>query len=297
MIARSYSISLTLACAALLNQAVTIPLQAQTTSPDLKTLSAGPFNLKAPPQWADSALVEKVPEKPLYSAAAWKSFNEDSLNTLKPSYENRPQHWAIRFPTLVLKGETFDKQNAGADPMAPQILIHQTDGWSTILETGGTDFQKASEARIRLRKSLTSLETEIPPRLTPSFVDGGLNFISLKKKLRFKGGHGYRFLTQWAIEHDLVSRGGLHYLFVGLSDDDSCHIIATFPLDSPGLPSSATEAEHLGYSAQRYEELTKNFTAYHEAAVAWIEQREKQFTPSLDALDRLIESLSAETWR
>lgn len=296
MKAHCYSISLTLTCVALLNQAITVPLPAQTTTPDVKTLSAGPFSLKAPPQWADSILVEKVPANPLYSAAAWKSFNEDSRYTLKPCYANRPQHWAIRFPKLVLKGEIFDKQNAGDDPMAPQIFIHQTDGWSSILENGAFDTKQAATTRTQLRESLTAFEGGLPNRLTPAFVDGGLNFISLKKKLQFKGGHGYRFITQWAIEPDLARRGGLHYLFVGLSDDDSCQIIATFPVDAPGLPSSTAEEEHLGYSAQRYEELSKNFPDYHAAAVAWLEKHEKDFTPSLDALDQLIKSLSAETW-
>ncbi|TDU66629.1 hypothetical protein EI77_03724 [Prosthecobacter fusiformis] len=272
-------------------------LGAQVTAPEIKTLSAGTFSVKAPAPWADSALVEEVPSHPLYSAVDWKSFQENARYTLKPGYENRPQHWAIRFPALVIKGQSFDKQNAGSDSVAPQILIHQADGWATILETGAADSAKAAETRRKFRQSLIAMDSGLPNSITPAFVDGGLSFLALKKKVRFQGGYGYRLMCQWTIEADLVRRGMLHYLFVGLSDDDSCQIIATFPLDCPGLPSDALEAEHLGYSAQRYEELTRNFEAYSTAAENWIKQHEKDFTPSLDALDRLIESLSADTWR
>lgn len=294
---RHFSI-LVLSLAFVLSQTPAL-LDAQTPAPttDGQSLIAGPFSVSAPHAWAASAYTEKVPSHPLYSAEDWKKLQESSLYTLKPGYDIRPQHWAIRFPALVLKGQTFDRQRAGGDPVAPQILIHQADGWSTIQERGEADPKKAAETRLKLRESLTALATEIPHDLTPVLADGTLGFISLKKKLRFKGGHGYRMITQWTFESDLIRRGGVHYLFIGLSDDDSCQILASFPVDVPDLPSAEVDAEHLGYSVQRYEELSQNINAYHDAAVAWIEKREKQFTPSLDALDRLIESLSADTWR
>lgn len=288
--------SLTLPLAVVLPQTTCI-LNAQSAANDVKTINAGPFKVTASQQWAATAYAEKIAPHPLYSEAAWKSFQEDQRYALKPSYGNRPEHWAIRFPALTLKGTTFDKQHAGEDETAPQILIHQTDGWASILENGAPNAKNVAETRRELRKFLTSMETGIPYSISPAFVDGGLSFVSLKKKLTFKGGHGYRLICQWDVEPNLVRHGRLHYLFVGLSDDDSCQIIATFPLDAPPLPSDAPDAEHLGYSTRRYEELERNFQAYSTAAGKWIQKHEKDFTPSLEALDRLIESLSADTWR
>ncbi len=270
-------------------------LQAQEFA--VKTLTAGPFSVKAPAQWAESALVEKVPAQPLYSAAEWRNLQENPSHVWKPAYANRPQHWAIRFPALALKGQAFDPKNAGDNPTAPQILIHQTDGWATIFENGAVDPEKAAKMRSKLSTSLADIDNVITEDLNPALADGSLSFICLKKKLCFKGGYGYRMLAQWTYEADLVRRKELHYLFIGLSNDNSCQILATFPVDVPGLPSPEVDAEHLGYSNERYEELSDNISAYHHAAVAWIEQREKKFTPSLEALDRLIESLSADTWR
>lgn len=278
-------------------QMVPCHLLAQVAKPDVKTLTVGPFSIKAPLQWADSAFSEKVQAQPLYSEAEWKSLQENSLYTLKPAYENRPQHWAIRFPALMLKEQTFDKQSAGDYPLYPQILIHQTNGWATIFENGVPNAKKATETRHNLRRSLATMQTGTPLQLSPAFVEGSPSFLCLKKQLNFQGGHGYRLICQWTIEPDIMRRGELHYLFVGLSDDDSCQIIATFPVNLPALPSSKTEEEHLGYSTNRYGELVQNIDTYSTAAVSWLTEHEKDFTPSLDALDRLIESLSADTWR
>jgi hypothetical protein len=57
----------------------------------------------------------------------------------------------------------------------------------------------------------------------------------------------------------LGRRGLLHYLFLGLSDDDSCPIIATFLLALPGLPDDSRKATHLGCSNIDYEKLSKEF--------------------------------------
>lgn len=275
----------------------TCGLHAQSAASDGQIILAGPFKVTAPLNWAATAYAEKIAAKPLYSEAAWKSFQQDPRYALKPGYATRPEHWAIRFPALILKGTTFDKKLAGDDETAPQILIHQTDGWASILDNEVPNAKNAAETRRQLRKHLTAMETGIPYSISPAFVDGGLSFLSLKKKLIFKGGHGYRMICQWDYEANLVRRGKLHYLFVGLSDDDSCQIIATFPLDGPHLPSEAPDAEHLGYSTKRYEELERNLQAYGTAAKKWIQEHEKDFTPSLEELDHLIESLTADTWR
>lgn len=270
---------------------------AQTPADSLTNVSAGSFHVSAPQSWAAGAIVEKVASLPLYSAEAWQKLQENPLCQLKPFYGNRPEHWAIRFPALALKGEMFNAKEAGADPTAPQILIHQNGGWASIMKNGEHNANATARSQAELRSALTALGQSAEGDITPAYMDASLTFTCLKKKLNFKGGHGYRVVTQWTIEPELVRRGSLHYLFVGLSDDDTCQIIATFPLDMPELPSAGIEAEHLGYSAKRYADLTRDMSAYSAKAASWLESRASNFTPSLDSLDQLMESLSAETWR
>lgn len=262
----------------------------------LTKIEAGPFQISAPKDWATGAIVEKVAAQPLYSPDDWKQVQEDPLYQLKPFYGNRPEHWAIRFQALGLKGETFNAKEAGADPTAPQILIHQNEGWASIYRNGKHTAKEATDRRALLRKALNALEQSVKGEITPAYMDANLSFTCLKKKLKFTGGHGYRVVTQWTIEPELICRGSLHYLFVGLSDDDTCQVIATFPLDMSGLPTADIDAEHLGYSTKRYADLSREMKTYSASAVSWLESRASSFSPTLESLDQLIESLHAETW-
>lgn len=270
------------------------PTQAEPES--LTKIMAGPFQITALKDWGAGVIIEKVPASPLYSPEAWKEFQENSLYQLKPFYGNRPEHWAIRFPSLVLNGQKFDAKEAGDDPVAPQLLIHQNEGWASIMKKGKHTAKEAADERALFRNALNALEQSVDGNITPAYMDASLSFTCLKKKLKFTGGHGYRVVTQWTIEPELICRGSLHYLFVGLSDDDTCQVIATFPLDMSGLPTADIDAEHLGYSTKRYADLSREMKTYSAAAVSWLESRASSFSPTLESLDQLIESLHAETW-
>jgi hypothetical protein len=95
------------------------------------------------------------------------------------------------------------------------------------------------------------------------------------------------------IESNLIRKGELHYLFLGRSDDNTCQIIATFPLS---LRGEDIEAEHLGRSLKRYDELNQNSEAYEKDATAWLEQHAAEITPGLDTLDEMLKSLVVRRW-
>lgn len=85
------------------------------------------------------------------------------------------------------------------------------------------------------------------------------------------------------------------YLFCGLSDDDTCQILAIFPLDHPDLPERS-QAEHLGWKLGPGEELGDEFLSYQADAVKWIETIAEGFSPDLATLDGVLESLTAKHW-
>ncbi len=257
-------------------------------------ITAGPFLLEAPKAWADSIKVEEVSSAPLYSEADWEAYQRDSSNRLKPSYDNRPQHWAVHFPALALPGTSWDPAEKG--PTAPQVLIHRSEDWASVFGVGRHTPDEARQKLSELRAQQTAMDKGDFSQSGPAFVDGDFSFVSLPKKLRFNGGQGYRLVGQYLMEPDILRRGSLHYVFIGLSDDSTCQVIATFPLDAPGLPKLDAE-EHLGRSVKTFETQSSDFPAYTDDAVTWLTRHEKKFTPSLEALDRVIESLSAATWR
>lgn len=251
-------------------------------------VKAGPFTVDVPAAWAKTAVVRKVPLKPLYTEAEWQAQLKDKSLVLKPSYENRPQHWAVRLPAAVPKGVDHDPKGGGGSE-APEILIHKAAEWAVAFSDGLHAEHPGAAERRRIRKDM-----ETSGR-SPAYFDASLDCQCLKKRLNFAGGRGVRFVCQWGIEPDLIRKGRLHYQFVGLSDDDTCQIIATFPLDLPGLPDRDTRT-HLGRNVDPYGDFSKGVEAYYEDAEKWLAQHAAKIAPSLPTLDAMISSLVARTW-
>ncbi len=274
--------------------ALAAPVRAQTAS---TAVTAGSFLVNVPDGWAEKAIIENVPLLPLYSKEDWKAFQADKQNILKPGYNNRPQHWALRFPSARPAGVAFDAKEAGDSPAAPQILIHKADEWGAAGTDGIHEEKPAAEVVKHLRQELKDWRTKDLPNGSPAFMDAELHFTCLKKPLKFKGGEGIRMITQWTFEPTLATLGELHYLFLGLSDDNTCQIIATFPIDLPGLPKAGGQAEHLGRSTAHYEELEKHFRDYEADTKKWLEAHAAEINPSLGLLDEVMQSLAARHWQ
>jgi hypothetical protein len=209
---------------------------------------------------------------------------------LKPGSENRPEHWAIRIPKLVVSGTEYDRKEALDDCCAPQIFIHKSSEWEAAWA-----MKSPSPANVQasLKKMRRALEKQDLAGL-PGYI--AEHFRTAKKKLHFAGGHGFRMLAQEDIETNLVRKGRLTYIFIGMSDDNSCQILATFPIDLPGLPADEVDAEHLGYSSGRYAELSKGYAKYERAAIAWLNENTEKMTPSLAELDAMMSSLVVKKW-
>ena len=260
-----------------------------------------PFIVEIPPEWIASSRIEKVPARPVYTPEELEQVRRDEQNgnvptAYKPGYFNRPQHWAIRLSAATPEGIPINLEDPDDDPTAAQILIHKADEWGAIWVDGVKGREETPEFLRTFRRKMDEAAGGADELVSPAYMDAFTGFRCLKKRIDFQGGHGTRMLTQWMFETDLVRKGQLHYVFLGLSDDDSCQIIATFPLDLPGLPNDEREAEHLGHSMERYEALNRQFADYERDAVAWLEQRSGEITPSLDVLDNLIRSLVVRRW-
>lgn len=101
-----------------------------------------------------------------------------------------------------------------------------------------------------MRKALALWVKQPVDGISPGYMDAATRFDCLKKQIQFEGGSDVRGIVQWNMEPKLARRDQLHYLLLGLSEDESCQITATFSLDLPGLPDDSWEATHLGYSTK-----------------------------------------------
>lgn len=258
-------------------------------------IQAGPFSVELPIEWRESARADETPATPLYTTGEWERVQADRKanvvpSVYKPHFGIRPHHWAIRVPAALPKTLTPVVGDPGDNPTAPQILIHTADEWAAIFADGIDGKENAEETIRKLREGMDAAARENGPAMVPAFMDAALSFQCLKKRVEFKGGYGVRLLAQWTTEPEILRRNQLHYLFLGLSDDDTFQIIATFPVDLPGLPEEFVKAEHLGRSIGQ-EDFSRNFEAYEKDAIEWIEQHAAEINPGLDTLDRMIESL------
>lgn len=274
--------------------------EASRESPDGR-LQAGPFSVDPPVSWQERASVEKIPIRPLYTAEEWQFLQTAEHGDIppaiyKPHFGIRPRHWAVRLPAALPPGISVELEDDGNDPNAPQILIHKADEWAAI-QSDGVEGREQSPQFIRsLREKMDAEIAGEETDFVPAFMDAHLGFRCLKRRLDFDGGHGVRMLAQWLIEPELLRKNRLHYLFIGMSDDDTCQIIATFPVNLPGLPEEYPEEDHLGHNTARFGALTKGFDAYEKEAMAWLEQYATEINPSLETLDTMLKSLVVRRW-
>lgn len=252
-------------------------------------VKAGPFVVTVPQKWSKTAIIEKVPIQPLYNRESWEEYQKDKQSILKPAYNCRPQHWAIRLPDALPGGIVFDREHAGDDATAPQILIHKADEWGLAFTDGEHEETKVADVLRSLRKNMDAT-------VSPAFMDASQTFACLKRRIDFSGGHGIRLVAQWTIEPELMRLGQLHYLFLGMSDDNTCQIIATFPISLPGLPRPY-DKNHLGRGIESYDAFSKKYTEYVADAKKWLEKYEHEITPSIGALDKVMQSLVVSHWQ
>ncbi|WP_193211863.1 hypothetical protein [Luteolibacter marinus] len=264
-------------------------------------LLAGPFEIDLPPGWRASASIEKVPAHALYTPDQFKwlqqaeAEGDPSPPLLKPHFGVRPQHWAIRLPAAIPPGFTLSQMDAGDNPTAPQILIHKAREWASIFRDGTEGLRDSTAVIQSMRQKLDATIRGEGVDPCPAVMDGSLTFDCLKKRLDFEGGYGIRMIAQRTIEPQMIRKGQLHYLFVGISDDNTCQVLATFPVTLPGLPGEDS-LEHLGQRFEPYHEFVQDYDSYQGDAITWLEQHATEIDPSLDKLDKMLENLVVRQW-
>jgi hypothetical protein len=114
-------------------------------------------------------------------------------------------------------------------------------------------------------------------------INAGAFFVGQQRFLHFQNGIGFRAFTTMGQDYELVTADSTFYTYQGISADGKLYVAATFPAFLSNPPASFVGPD--GYTDEY---------AYNRVTIKAIEgSNSSQFSPSLDKLDAVIESLTA----
>lgn len=171
----------------------------------------------------------------------------------------------------------------------PAIFVYPADEYAQANSGAAEQLDRLK----KIRTGATLLRETLP---TVPFFNATPLIAANIKLITFQGGSGVRFLTQYDQYPAPVNNRELFYHFQGLTDDDKYYIIAILPVTATIL------AEDEKPEASVPSEGVPIPTAVGPNDVYYISVTEKlnslssdSYTPALDALDSLIQSLLVST--
>jgi hypothetical protein len=154
----------------------------------------------------------------------------------------------------------------------------------------------AAEQIDRLRKILsgrTPLQETLP---TVPFFNAASQIASNIRIIPFQSGSGVRWLTQYAQYAAPINNRELFYHFQGLTSDSNYYMIAILPITAPVLPEDEKpEATIPEGGIPIPTDVGPNDVYYFSVIETLNSLSPDAFTPSLDALDALIQSIVITT--
>jgi hypothetical protein len=127
------------------------------------------------------------------------------------------------------------------------------------------------------------------------FIEGTQVFASNIKVIPFQNGQGVRFLTEYAQYFASANNHDLVYHFQGLTSDGEYYIVAILPIRNPMLAETSDPGAPLpvgGVPYLFYSDPTSDVQLYYKSVTEILNATPPQdFTPTLDYLDSLIQSM------
>ena len=220
-----------------------------------------------------------------YNNFAGNSVLAETVNAVKAAPNtpdsDDPQHLLFAFGTWNDETQFYKR---------PQILIYNVKDIRAVAATNPTGYAQAIDDLTQLLSKKPDLASvkEIP--VFPG-QNAGQVFHAQSQYVKFKGGTGIRFVTQYAQDAGPISNDRLTYMFVGLTDDGASYVFARIPVTDSALEGN-DKAIPQDYTASDY---GAQYTAYVKASVQKIDQsKATDFTPSLTDLDALFASLKTQ---
>ncbi len=189
---------------------------------------------------------------------------------VNPSLGEMPQHAKIVLNGYPVQGTT----------LAPQVMAFPA-----------SEYAQYADSNQQLIAALQNMQYMDGQPLPDGFPDGP--FSSHTGGLAMANGKGIRYLTQFNQAALPVNNQELIYYFHGLTSDGSTYVEAILPVSAAFLapddnPNSALPAGGIPFNMD-------DLAAYFQAVASKLDATPpSQFTPSLDTLDALIQSINTK---
>jgi hypothetical protein len=226
-------------------------------------VSAGRLSLALAPELAGGLHVNQLPRVDGPDTAPW---------------QRTPGHAQVMLDSYRLQGKIHQ----------PQILIYPAQGYAELIPA-------AFESMHRLNNILGGLPITSDQLPTiPSFTATQV-FASNIQIIPFQNGRGVRFLTEYAQYPAPANNNELFYHFQGLTDDGAYYVIAILPITVPMLPETSDPGAVLPTGGVPYPDFADpqaDMQLYYASVLDVLNATSSElFTPTLDQLDALIQSI------
>jgi hypothetical protein len=273
----------------------------------------GPSGTAVPPTVPAAPTDEVYTEPPpLFPTATLAAQPEATLPPIPPTTPAGPR--------VEFQGVSFDELSSVFSGVQPQIVPLQegepdTYGWpGPVPETYRFDFQgyllpqpwiqpqilvypipdyawvnaPAGDIAAKLDSELRAVEVKLTSQPFLPMWNAGQVFSARPEIKLFQNGKGIRYLTCYAQAFVRIDAACLFYTFQGLSTDGKYYVSAILPVDLAALHSA--EADGLWNAVQadtsQYDKYIQEMTRILASATP------SDFTPDLDNLDELVQSLN-----
>jgi hypothetical protein len=237
-------------------QAMTPPVQTSPAAPAGLSVTYSNVSLVLPPGLA--------------SGTTNSTTTDVEFPYVNPSGGPMPQHTKIILNGYPLQGTMFE----------PQITVYRA-----------TEYAQYGPLTQNIVSALQGLQYSPGQPLPKGLLAGVLD--AKTQALDFANGHGLRFLTQFDQAPLPVNNHELFYYFQGLTTDGSDYVQVILPLQAPFLAPDDNPASALPPGGVPFD--MNGLQIYFDAVAENLNATApEQFTPSLAALDALVQSISAK---
>lgn len=215
----------------------------------------------------------------LASGARGSQFSLAEGENVAP-WEVTPGHTVLTLEGYLLQGKTHQ----------PQIYVYPAQAYAEM-------FPGAFESIRRLDNILYTpggpvINDQLP---TVPFFNAGQIFASNIEVVSFQNGQGVRFVTEYAQYTAPANNHDLFYHFEGVTRDGTYYVIAILPISNPMLAETSDAGAPLPtggvpylYMADPNADMQSYYTSVLDVLNA---SPSEAFTPTLNQLDRLIQSM------
>ncbi len=196
-----------------------------------------------------------------------------------------PEHIEFRLNNYNATGTAFSVR---------QIDVYPAGDYANLNAGANIALQRLQSL---LANPSSPITVQNAPRV-PSFNASAM-FAAQPQRIHFQNGDGVRFVTQYGQAVNPIANDMTFYQFMGLTSDGKFLIIAVLPIQAPVLPAASDPSSPLPASGVPFPPMGSTdgsaYQAYYQAVTDKLNGTDSgAFTPSLAALDALVQSLSVQ---